>query len=319
MGAASIAILVGGLLGILMAGSVASRLLIASIDPDWLGRDEKMWLSKIQTPEQERDRKKIRANMMDVYRRVGVLQARLQNLGSMESRVAKLSGLDLPAISLPPMTIAFEQPALERAEGAAGKGEVRADRGYGGDLPGDASLSTIGDIVERRLDRLGSVVESSSDRLVAMNYFSLEKKNEKSFQPSSPPVKYWVSSGFGMRIDPFDKRVSLHPGLDYPVPEGTLVRAAAGGVVDYAAMDAGYGNMVEIDHGNGYVTRYAHNSKVLVKDGQIVKQGQQIAISGDTGRSTGSHVHFEVRYNGVAVNPVKFLKNETFDQTRLNY
>ena len=101
----------------------------------------------------------------------------------------------------------------------------------------------------------------------------------------------------------------MHEGVDYMVPEGTPIYASAGGVVVYADMHPEYGNMVEIDHGNQIITRYAHASKLIVKVGQLVRRGQEIAISGSTGRSTGPHLHFEVRYKGVAQNPVRFLEN----------
>ena len=93
------------------------------------------------------------------------------------------------------------------------------------------------------------------------------------------------------------------------VPKGTPIYASAGGVVAYAALHPQYGNLVEIDHGNGVITRYAHNSKLLVQVGQVVRRGQKISLSGATGRATGPHMHFEVRYKGVAQNPVRFLKD----------
>jgi murein DD-endopeptidase MepM/ murein hydrolase activator NlpD len=131
----------------------------------------------------------------------------------------------------------------------------------------------------------------------------------KKLLPSVPPIKdAWYSSNFGWRIDPFTGKNAMHEGVDYMVPEGTPINASAGGMVVYADTHPQYGNMVEIDHGNQVVTRYAHASRLLVKVGQMVRRGQEIAISGSTGRSTGPHLHFEVRYKGIAQNPVRFLE-----------
>lgn len=125
--------------------------------------------------------------------------------------------------------------------------------------------------------------------------------------PNSRPLDGPVGSGFGFRIDPFTGRAALHTGLDFPSPEGTPIYSAAGGVVIAADFRPDYGQVVELDHGKGLVTRYAHASKVVVKLGEIVRRGQLIAHVGSTGRSTGSHLHFEVLLDGVQQDPSKFL------------
>lgn len=116
-----------------------------------------------------------------------------------------------------------------------------------------------------------------------------------------------LGSPFGNRIDPFTQRLSFHPGLDIVAPTGTPILAAAGGRVIFAGPKAGYGNCVDIDHGNGFATRYGHASKIDVQVGQIVLPGDHIADVGSTGRSTGPHLHFEVIVSGVQVNPVGYL------------
>ncbi|MGH8337331.1 MAG: M23 family metallopeptidase, partial [Gammaproteobacteria bacterium] len=127
-------------------------------------------------------------------------------------------------------------------------------------------------------------------------------------RPSGPPVvEGYESSPFGMRIDPFTGELSFHPGIDFAGPEGEAVKAVAAGVVTWAGPRSGYGNMVEIDHGNGYSTLYGHSEKILVHVGEVVKKGEEIALLGSTGRSTGPHVHFEVLYNGKPVNPAQFV------------
>ena len=128
--------------------------------------------------------------------------------------------------------------------------------------------------------------------------------------PSSlPPVAdIWYSSSFGYRIDPFTGQNAFHEGVDFPADAGTPVVAAASGKVVFAGEQPQYGKMVEIDHGNGLVTRYAHASQLNVRDGDLVLRGQRVATVGSTGRSTGPHLHFEVRLNGVPQNPARFLR-----------
>jgi murein DD-endopeptidase MepM/ murein hydrolase activator NlpD len=125
--------------------------------------------------------------------------------------------------------------------------------------------------------------------------------------PTQSPVSAPVGSRFGWRIDPFTGRQALHTGLDFQATMGAPIVAAAGGVVVTAEMHPEYGNMVEIDHGNGLVTRYGHTSRMLVKKGDLIKRGQQIALVGTTGRSTGAHLHFEVLVQGVQQDPARFL------------
>ena len=122
-----------------------------------------------------------------------------------------------------------------------------------------------------------------------------------------PVVGGTLGSSFGWRIDPVNGQSALHTGLDFPASNGTPILAAAGGVVVVQEYHPAYGNMVEIDHGNDLITRYGHASKVLIKKGDLIKRGQKIAEVGSTGRSTGSHLHFEVLVQGVFQDPQKFL------------
>ncbi len=122
-----------------------------------------------------------------------------------------------------------------------------------------------------------------------------------------PVDKGWQSSGFGRRMDPFSGRMAWHGGLDFAAPEGTKVRAVAGGVVVFSGKRGAYGNLVEINHGNGYSTRYAHSRENLVSVGDVVRKGDVIATVGATGRATGPHVHFEVLKNGRSVDPSRYV------------
>jgi murein DD-endopeptidase MepM/ murein hydrolase activator NlpD len=131
--------------------------------------------------------------------------------------------------------------------------------------------------------------------------------------PSSKPVQTATyTSGYGVRSDPFRGSAAMHAGIDLAAPMGTPVYATADGVVDHADWSGGYGNMVEIDHGKGIQTRFGHLSRILVHPGERVVRGQEIALMGSTGRSTGSHLHYEVRIDGHAVNPIPFLQSADY-------
>jgi murein DD-endopeptidase MepM/ murein hydrolase activator NlpD len=131
--------------------------------------------------------------------------------------------------------------------------------------------------------------------------------------PSSKPVATATyTSGYGVRSDPFRGAAAMHAGIDLAAPSGTPIYATADGMVDRAEWSGGYGNLVEINHGKGLQTRFGHLSRILVHPGDRVKRGQVIALMGSTGRSTGSHLHYEVRIDGHAVNPVPFLQSADY-------
>jgi murein DD-endopeptidase MepM/ murein hydrolase activator NlpD len=135
-----------------------------------------------------------------------------------------------------------------------------------------------------------------------------EQAVKKKLLPTMLPVSApFNASGFGMRIDPFTGQHAMHEGIDFLAELGSPIVAAASGVVIFAGFHPQYGNMVDVDHGNDLVTRYAHASKLYVKEGDIVQRGRKIAEVGSTGRSTGPHLHFEVRFKGVAQNPARFV------------
>lgn len=134
-----------------------------------------------------------------------------------------------------------------------------------------------------------------------------DASDANSHMPSIWPAKGVISSTFGARQDPIYGGGAFHEGLDIANDTGTTIVATAAGTVTYAAYAGGYGNLIEIDHGNGFITKYGHNSALLVQAGMTVKKGQSIALMGSTGKSTGSHVHYEVRVNGVATDPLLFL------------
>ena len=162
--------------------------------------------------------------------------------------------------------------------------------------------------LQRQIDQLRRSIDLRRESQEEIQGLLNDRRSLLDAKPSGWPVKGWVTSGFGMRVSPFTGRREMHPGLDIAARIGTLVHATVDGVVSRAEPTVGgYGKLVVIDSGYGYKTYYAHNSKIFVKVGQRIKRGQVISAVGDTGRSTGPHCHYEVRLNGVPVNPRKFL------------
>jgi len=220
--------------------------------------------------------------------KLGELQAQLLRLDGLGERLARMAGLkpqELP-------------PPLEPGK-APGQG------GPAPTLPQDLSVDEFSNL----LAELSQQVEQRSDQLTVLEALLVSSSANKKFLPTLPPIiDGWFSSNFGWRIDPFTGQKSFHEGIDFPSESGTPIVAAASGKVIAAEVHPQYGKMIEIDHGNGLVTRYAHASALLVKEGDLVVRGQQIARVGTTGRSTGPHLHFEVRLNGAPQNPARFLQ-----------
>lgn len=159
------------------------------------------------------------------------------------------------------------------------------------------------------IDLLSGQFDAQQAQLEALHDMLLDRKIESSLRPTGMPVNGYISSFFGGRPDPFSGHAARHTGIDIAAPKGTPVTAVAEGMVTFAGQRSGYGDVVEIDHGNGYMTRYAHNSAILAKPGQHVRVGDEIARAGSTGRSTGSHVHFEVWYHDRVVNPLAYVRS----------
>lgn len=224
--------------------------------------------------------KYLKENIEVLARRLGEMQAQLLQLQSLGERVSTLAGVPMP--------------------------DVMSKKGSGGALVMSRDLT---------LEELGGVLASveggakvNVDWLTVVESRLLEQKIKKMMIPAQPPVALAaLGSSFGWRIDPITGQSALHTGLDFPAPIGVPIQAAAGGVVVTQEYHAQYGNMVEVDHGNDLISRYAHASRVFVKKGDLVKRGQKIAEVGTSGRSTGAHLHFEVLVNGVPQDPQRFL------------
>jgi murein DD-endopeptidase MepM/ murein hydrolase activator NlpD len=217
--------------------------------------------------------------------KLGEMQAQLMRLDALGERVSALAGF---------------KPQEFRFNETPGRG------GAVSSIP-PQNLSMVE--FSQKLDQLSKRMENRTDYLGILESQLFDTKMKRKLMPTIPPVDgRWNASSFGWRIDPFTGMHAMHEGIDFPAEPGTPVFAAAGGVVTFADFHSQYGYMVEIDHGNDFTTRYAHNSKLLVKAGDLVHRGRKIAESGSTGRSTGPHVHFEVRYKGVAQDPNRFLQ-----------
>ena len=170
---------------------------------------------------------------------------------------------------------------------------------------GHANVAGLGGSIAR----LSQILSSQYARLDALQLLLLDRNLESERTPAGWPVSSgWISSGFGERNDPFTGKRAQHQGLDFAGIKGSEVLGVASGVVTWSGSRQGYGKLLEIDHGNGYVTRYAHNDELLVKAGEGIEAGQTIAKMGETGRASAPHVHFEVLHKGKPVNPYKFVK-----------
>lgn len=228
----------------------------------------------------------VRDNLTTMAVKLGEMQAQLMRLDHLGERISKQSGISLP------------------------KSDAVAKGGSGGPLINPSRPFSIEEL-QREVDRLAVTVEQRTEGLTALESQLMERRIKTTLLPTLMLIDAdYVGSTFGTRVDPIAGVGAMHEGIDFVADTGTKVDAAAGGVVTVAEYHPQYGNLVEIDHGNDFSSRYAHLSRIGVKAGQVVKRGQEIARSGNTGRSTGPHLHFEVRYRGVAQNPARFLNME---------
>jgi murein DD-endopeptidase MepM/ murein hydrolase activator NlpD len=242
-------------------------------------------LRSVNAEESRRSTEFVRENLNVMAVKLGEMQAQLTRLDTLGERLAGFAGV--------------KPQELKAIEG--GKD------GRGGPLL-QASEVTPTDL-QRAVEALERRVEAKSDTLSLIESQLLEDWIRKASLPTTLPIDgHWNASAFGWRFDPFTGDRALHEGVDFVAAPGTPIKAAAAGVVIAAEYHAAYGQMIEIDHGKELITRYAHASKLLVKQGTFVKRGQLIAHVGSTGRSTGPHLHFEVRVRNIAQNPDRFLR-----------
>ena len=254
----------------------------------WAAGTQHPWLATIvladQREEAARVQERVQGHLNAMAMRLGELQAQMLRLENVGDRLARSAGLSPQ--ELPTAPGARRRPVVDAVARSVG----RRVRGAGATAwRGRSTCATTSLSVLEAL-----LVHDSANR---------------KFLPTLYPIlDGWYSSNFGYRIDPFTGQQSMHEGIDFPAEAGTPIVATASGKVIFADWHPAYGKMFEIDHGNGLVSRYAHTSSVAVKEGDLVVRGQRVATVGSTGRSTGPHLHFEVRLNGVPQNPARFLQ-----------
>jgi murein DD-endopeptidase MepM/ murein hydrolase activator NlpD len=239
--------------------------------------------------EAERERTFVQQNLNSMAMKLGEMQAQLTRLDAVGERLSGIAGIQPKEFKV------AETPGLGGASPTL--------------LP-PQNLS-LGEFSEKLLV-LARQVESRNDMLGVLEAQLFEQAVKKKMIPTMMPVKAsYNPSGFGRRIDPFNGQWAMHEGIDFIADYGSPIVAAASGVVIFAGFHPQYGYVIDLDHGNDLVTRYAHTSKILVREGDLVQRGKKVAEVGSTGRSTGPHLHFEVRFRGAAQNPAKFLVTST--------
>ncbi|MBL8377304.1 MAG: M23 family metallopeptidase [Burkholderiales bacterium] len=241
------------------------------------------FFSSVQEEDRKRSDEYLRQNLSAMAVKLGEMQAQLMRLDALGERVSDMAGIRAPEL---------------RNGTAAGRGGALA-------TARDLSI----DELNGELDRLSRSLDKRAESLNLAEAELFHTRLKASRLPTALPVNAaYNASGFGTRIDPITGQSAMHEGIDFIAPPGTPIFAAASGIVIASEWHHSFGNMVEIDHGGDIVTRYAHASTVLVKPGDLVKRGQKIAEVGSTGRSTGPHLHFEVRFKGLPQNPARFLQ-----------
>jgi murein DD-endopeptidase MepM/ murein hydrolase activator NlpD len=272
--------------GILLAGFVlamATYMVTMRFAVDLRNPYLRSLLSALHQDDLKRSEAEMKDNLSALAVKVGELQARILRLDAFGERLAK-------ALNLKREEFRFDEKP--------GQGGPAVSPGR------ELSMTEF----EQMLAELARVLDDRGDKLGALDSYLMDDRLARKAVPTTLPIPMsYYSSNYGYRIDPITGRNSFHTGVDLIAPHGTPIVAAAGGVVSTVGFVPEYGNIVEVDHDNGLTSRYAHLSKSLVKTGDVVLKGQTIAHVGQTGRTTGPHLHFEVREKGIPLNPNKFL------------
>jgi murein DD-endopeptidase MepM/ murein hydrolase activator NlpD len=250
-----------------------------------------MWAGELQQQRTQlaATRELVENNTSALARRVAQLHAHVMRLDAAGSRLTEIAGLDKGEFDF------SREPPV---------GGPEADAATGG-----PAVPVSVDEVLTSLDAFEKQLSDRERQMRVLEDLLLASRLQKEVRPSGWPVENgWVSSLFGMRMDPFTGLRAFHAGVDFAARQGSNVLSVAAGIISDVGERFGYGLLVEINHGNGYVTRYGHNSTALVAVGDRVRKGQAISLVGDSGRSTGPHVHFEVLLNGRTVNPHQYIQ-----------
>jgi murein DD-endopeptidase MepM/ murein hydrolase activator NlpD len=265
---------------IFFSGIQLGRFIAGPLQGEQLARDLQEQRMAIDATRQQ-----VQGKVDALAKRVGTLNAHLLRLDALGRRITDLADLDRGEFD-------FDAPP---PTGGPEGGEVE-----GGSVAVPELAST--------LDALELQLQDRDRQLVVLeNLMAMRELGERIIPGGLPLIGGWISSHYGYRSDPFTGHRALHRGVDFAGRPGTRIVSVAPGVVSYAGYKAGYGYVVEITHPTGYLTRYGHNSRNLVRSGQMVQKGDAVAVIGSTGRSTGTHVHFEVERDGKVLNPSRYL------------
>jgi len=222
------------------------------------------------------------------------LQAMTLNLAELQARMTRLDALG--------------QHLTAMADLEEGEFDFSQPPALGGPMAGEFSVDFTSMDLGGELGRFEAQLTDREQQLEILESLLTNRKlEEQSWLSGRPIQKGWISSHYGQRTDPFSGKLAMHNGLDFAGKEGSEVVAVAAGVVTWTGSKSGYGQLVEVSHGDGYVTRYAHNKSNLVEPGDVVRKGETIALMGSSGRSTGAHVHYEVYKHGRPVDPSSYL------------
>lgn len=266
---------------LMFAASVYTGVRMADDELDYVARMQDS--VDAQRSDIEAARLQAQADLDALTLRIGRMQAQLLRLNALGGRLVEQADIDSQEFDF------SSEPAL------------------GGPHPEEGGDSVAYPEFLSMLDSLDAELKDRERKLGVLEDLLMTRSLNERVMPSGRPVaEGWLSSRYGKRNDPFTGKQEHHKGQDFAGKAGSHVIAVGDGVITWAGERSGYGNLVEVNHGNGYVTRYGHNHSHLVKEGDTVKKGQKIALMGSTGRSTGPHVHFEVLHNGKQVNPARY-------------
>ncbi len=278
---------VGVVAAVLLAGTLGTAL-VAAMLIDWRSESETVAELRMQLNERSARIDELEANReaesSAVGRQLSEMQARLLRMEALGSRVVEVADLDAEEFS-------FGRPPAQ-----------------GGPLSGSAEPMQWREL-RADVDELAWSLRGREQQLEVLEAVLTDREYRRGLVLNRRPITWgWLSSGYGKRVDPITGNEGWHAGVDFAGKAGSDVVAVASGVVVYAGKRSGYGRMVEINHGDGYATRYAHHDELRVAAGEVVKKGQVVGTMGSSGRSTGPHVHFEVLKNGRTLDPAKFTR-----------
>ncbi|OWT73005.1 MULTISPECIES: M23 family metallopeptidase [unclassified Achromobacter] len=319
LGGSRLALLLGALLALAAMIGAYSASMYRNLSAPQVGSDA----TPLASEQAVRNAAFVRDNLNMLAGRVGALQAKLIGIDALSRRLAAAAGVTLTD---PAANAGAAMPQADASTGVAPGAAQQAAAGQPVMASTDPQADDVMDdnftdrappsldpgsaqALGRQLDDLLANASAQSSTMDMLDAALSRRSGDLARLPTSMPLEgyAYLSSSYGWRRNPVTGRYAMHEGVDFPAPRGTPIEAAAGGVVTEAGPESGYGNMLEIDHGDGMSTRYAHASELLVKKGDVVERGQIVARVGSTGRSTGSHLHFEVRLAGQPLDPKLFI------------